>query len=173
MSPSFFNDLISSFRKPLTATKLYNKREIVRKVLYNRKEVKPYLNNDRILTNSNERARELTTLERFSFGNVSFKNTNTNRTSVITSVIAKIAGNQNQILADLSEKWANAAPIIGPTMKPNEKAIPTSAIPLPRFFAFDTSVIMAILSEILPLLRPPTKRANTNNVKFVDIAHIP
>lgn len=58
-------------------------------------------------------------------------------------------------------------------MNPSEKAIPTKAIPLPRFFSFDTSVMMAILSEMFPLLRPPMKRANTKMAKFEDNAQTP
>lgn len=64
----------------------------------------------------------------------------------------------------------NKAPIIGPIINPMEKAMPTNAIALPRFFKSDTSVMIAMLSEILPLLRPPTKRASTNKKKFDDNA---
>lgn len=63
------------------------------------------------------------------------------------------------------------APIIGPIMKPMENAMPTNAIALPRVFKSETSVIMAILNEMFPLLSPPTKRANTNKKKFEDTAH--
>lgn len=51
-----------------------------------------------------------------------------------------------------------------------ENAMPTNAIALPRVFRSDTSVIIAMLNEMFPLLRPPTKRANTNKKKFDDIA---
>lgn len=91
----------------------------------------------------------------------------------MANVIAKIAGNQNQVSDVLSEYLEKIAPIIGPIMNPNEKAIPTKAIPLPRFFSFDTSVMMAILRDMLPLLNPPTKRASTKMAKFVDNAQTP
>lgn len=84
---------------------------------------------------------------------------------------ANIAGYQNQLLDVLSEYMENIAPIIGPTMKPIENAIPTKAIARALAFVSDTSVIMAMLNEIFPLLRPPTKRANTKIKKFDDIAH--
>lgn len=87
--------------------------------------------------------------------------------------MAKIAGYQNQMAVVLSENFENIAPIIGPTINPNENAIPTNAIALPRVFVFDTSVIIAMLNDILPLLKPPTKRAITNIAKFFDIAHKP
>lgn len=87
--------------------------------------------------------------------------------------MAKIAGSQNQVSMVLSEYLAKTAPIIGPIINPNEKAMPTKAIPLPRFFSLDTSVMTAILSEILPLLKPPMKRANTKMAKFVDQAQMP
>lgn len=48
-------------------------------------------------------------------------------------LIANIAGNQNHITDDLFAYLENIAPIIGPIMKPSEKAIPTKAIPFPRF----------------------------------------
>lgn len=71
----------------------------------------------------------------------------------------------------LSVYMENKAPIIGPIMKPIENAIPTNAIAFPRFFKSDTSVMIAILKEMLPLLRPPTNRASTNKKKFDDSAH--
>lgn len=74
------------------------------------------------------------------------------------------------MLVDLFEYIENKAPIIGPTIKPIENAIPTNAIAFPRFLISETSVIIAILNDIFPLLRPPTKRANTNSRKFDDIA---
>lgn len=83
---------------------------------------------------------------------------------------ANAAGYQNHILDVLSVYIENKAPIIGPIMKPIENAIPTNAIAFPRFFKSDTSVMIAMLNEILPLLRPPTKRASTNKKKFDDIA---
>lgn len=101
------------------------------------------------------------------------KQTAKNIKSATANVIAKIAGNQNQFDDVLSENLANIAPIIGPIIKPNENAIPTKAIPFPRFFEFETSVIIAMLNEILPLLRPPTNRANTNKPKFDEIAQRP
>lgn len=88
-------------------------------------------------------------------------------------LIANIAGNQNHITEDLFAYLENIAPIIGPIMKPSEKAIPTKAIPFPRFWWFDTSVIIAMLKEMLPLLMPPTNLAKTNNAKLFDIAHNP
>lgn len=101
------------------------------------------------------------------------RNTAKKSKSATANVIANIAGNQNQFADVLSENLENIAPIIGPIIKPNENAMPTNAIPLPRFFEFDTSVIIAILKEILPLLRPPTNRANTNKPKFDEIAQRP
>lgn len=76
------------------------------------------------------------------------------------------------MLVDLSDSIENIAPIIGPIMNPTENAIPTKAMALPRFFASDTSVIMAILSDMFPLLSPPTKRASTKMKKFDENAHI-
>lgn len=64
----------------------------------------------------------------------------------------------------------NRAPIIGPMMNPTENAMPTNAMAFPRFFKSDTSVMMAMLSEMLPLLRPPTNRASTKMKKFDDSA---
>lgn len=71
----------------------------------------------------------------------------------------------------LSVNIENRAPIVGPMMKPIENAMPTNAMAFPRFFTSDTSVMMAMLSEIFPLLRPPINRASTNMKKFDDIAH--
>lgn len=71
----------------------------------------------------------------------------------------------------LSVYIENKAPIIGPIINPIENAIPTNAMAFPRFFMSDTSVMIAILSEMLPLLRPPTNRASTNIKKFDDNAH--
>lgn len=82
-----------------------------------------------------------------------------------------MAGNQNHDPDPLSEVIAKIAPIIGPMMKPSEKAIPTNAIPLARFFAFETSVMTAILSDIFPLLNPPTNRAKTKRAKLFENAH--
>lgn len=50
-----------------------------------------------------------------------------NRKSAAAKLIANIAGNQNQTSVDLSDILENIAPIIGPIMKPSEKAIPTKA----------------------------------------------
>lgn len=79
---------------------------------------------------------------------------------------ANDAGYQNHMLDVLFVYIENKAPIIGPIINPMENAIPTNAIALPRFFKSDTSVMMAILNEMFPLLRPPTNRANTNKKKF-------
>lgn len=84
---------------------------------------------------------------------------------------ANVAGYQNHMLDVLSVNMENKAPIIGPIMNPIEKAMPTNAMALPRFFKSETSVMIAMLSEIFPLLRPPTNRANTNKKKFDDNAH--
>lgn len=70
----------------------------------------------------------------------------------------------------LSVNIENKAPIIGPMMNPIENAMPTNAIAFPRFFISDTSVMIAMLSEIFPLLRPPTNRASTKMKKFDDSA---
>lgn len=83
---------------------------------------------------------------------------------------ANDAGYQNHMLDVLSVNIENKAPIIGPMMNPTENAMPTKAMAFPRFFMSDTSVMMAILSEMLPLLRPPTNRAITKMKKFDDIA---
>lgn len=83
-----------------------------------------------------------------------------------------MAGYQNHMLDDLSDSIENIAPIIGPMMNPTEKAMPTNAMALPRFFASDTSVMMAMLSDIFPLLSPPTNRANTKMKKLDENAHI-
>lgn len=56
-------------------------------------------------------------------------------------------------------------------MNPIENAMPTNAIAFPRFLTSETSVMMAMLNDILPLLMPPTNRANTNKKKFDDSAH--
>lgn len=108
----------------------------------------------------------------FTFGKLSSKSEATKSTSATLSRNANIAGYQNHVLEDLSDIIENIAPIIGPTMKPSEKAIPTKAIPLPRLRTSETSVMIAMLSEMLPLLKPPTNRAKTKSRKFDDIAQI-
>lgn len=75
------------------------------------------------------------------------------------------------MLVTLFDHIENMAPIIGPTMNPNENAIPTKAIAFPRFFVSEESVIIAMPREMFPLLKPPTKRARTNSWKLEDIAH--
>lgn len=64
------------------------------------------------------------------------------------------------------------APIIGPTMKPREKATPTRAMPLPRVFTLDTSVMTDMQREMFPLLIPPTNLAKTNKAKLLEQAQI-
>ena len=49
----------------------------------------------------------------------------------------------------------NPAPIIGPSKKPIEKAIPIRAIPLFRVLGVDISVIIAVDNVTLPLASPP------------------
>lgn len=83
-----------------------------------------------------------------------------------------MAGYQNHMLDDLSDSIENMAPIIGPMMNPTENAMPTNAMALPRFFASETSVMTAMLSDMFPLLSPPTNRASTNIKKFDENAHI-
>lgn len=106
------------------------------------------------------------------FGKLSWNKNRTNRISAKLSRNANIAGYQNHMLVDLSDSIENIAPIIGPIMNPTENAMPTRAMALPRFFVSDTSVIMAILSDMFPLLSPPTKRASTKIKKFDENAHI-
>ena len=108
---------------------------------------------------------------RLTLGNVSVRYKYTKDTSAMAKVKANMAGYQNHVLDVLSDMRENMAPIIGPIMKPREKAIPTRAIPLPRFFSSETSVMIAMLSDMFPLLKPPMKRARTNIWKFDDIAH--
>ena len=48
------------------------------------------------------------------------------------------------------------APMMGPTMKPMEKAIPTRAIPLPRVFGVESSVTIAVARLTFPFESPPT-----------------
>lgn len=67
---------------------------------------------------------------------------------------------------------ANRAPIMGPTIKPSEKATPTRAIPRPRVLTLDTSVMTDMHRDMLPLLIPPTKRAKTNRAKLLEQAQI-
>lgn len=83
---------------------------------------------------------------------------------------ANDAGYQNHMLDVLFVYMENMAPIMGPIMKPIENAMPTNAMAFPRLFVSDTSVMIAMLSEILPLLRPPRNRASTNIRKFDDSA---
>lgn len=104
--------------------------------------------------------------ERFSFGSDSLRQTAMKITSSTARPMANMAGNQNQCALVLSANRENIAPIIGPTINPNEKAIPTNAIAFPRFCWLETSVITAIQIEILPLLKPPTKRASTKSRKL-------
>lgn len=90
--------------------------------------------------------------------------------SATLSKRANDAGYQNHILDVLFVYMENIAPIIGPIMKPIENAMPTNAIAFPRFFISDTSVMIAMVSEMLPLLRPPRNRASTKIRKFDDNA---
>lgn len=106
------------------------------------------------------------------FGKLSSNKHKTNRISAKLSKNANIAGYQNHVLDDLSDIIENMAPIMGPMMKPTENAMPTNAIALPRFFASDTSVKMAILSDMFPLLSPPTNLASTKIRKFDENAHM-
>lgn len=105
-------------------------------------------------------------------GKLSSKNTRINSRSAKLSTNANIAGYQNQVLDVLSANIENIAPKNGPKRNPSENAIPTRAIALPRLLTSDTSVIIAMLNDILPLLMPPTKRAITNMRKFDETAHI-
>lgn len=114
---------------------------------------------------------ELST-DSYTFGKLSSNKNRMNRISAKLRRNANIAGYQNHMLADLSDSIENIAPIIGPIMNPTENAMPTKAMALPRFFASDTSVIMAILNDMFPLLSPPTKRASTKIKKFDENAHI-
>lgn len=84
-----------------------------------------------------------------------------------------MAGYINHCCDVLSDSIENVAPIIGPKMKPNENAMPTRAMARPRFLSSDTSVMMAMLSDMFPLERPPTKRAMTKIRKFDETAHNP
>ncbi len=111
-------------------------------------------------------------LHELTTGNVSFRHVHTNKIFKDDKKIAKIAGYTNQSELVLSENLENIAPIVGPTMNPIENAMPTKAIPLPRLFLFETSVITAILREILPLLKPPIIRAITNIPKLFETAQI-
>lgn len=61
-----------------------------------------------------------------------------------------MAGRKYQFVDVLSDHLAKTAPIIGPQMKPKEKAIPTMAIALPRVFLSETSLIIAMAKEMLP-----------------------
>ena len=116
--------------------------------------------------------RKLLLLYILTFGKVSLRHNPINNKSATDRAKANIAGNQYHALTVLSANIANVAPIIGPTIKPNENAIPTSAIPLPRLAALETSVIMAILNDMLLLLRPPTNRAKANKAKFWETAQM-
>lgn len=104
------------------------------------------------------------------FGKLSSKNRQMNKMLIKLNIKANVAGYQNHILDVLFVYIENKAPIIGPIINPIENAIPTNAIALPRVFKSDTSVMIAMLNEILPLLSPPTKRAKTNKKKFDDTA---
>lgn len=95
----------------------------------------------------------------------------TNNTSAALSKNANVAGYQNHMLDVLLMYIEKMPPIIGPMMKPSEKAMPTNAIDRPRCLISDTSVMTAMLKEMLPLLSPPTNRASTNIKKFDDTAH--
>lgn len=107
-------------------------------------------------------------------GRVSRKQKVSSRTSLSASPRANREGSTNQAppLALLFENMANMAPIMGPTMKPSEKATPTRAMPRPRFRTLDTSVMTLMQSDMLPLLMPPTTRAITNKAKLLENAQI-
>lgn len=68
-------------------------------------------------------------LKRLTFGRVSLKQKITKRRSEIASPNANKAGitNQSECPACFCAHTANIAPIIGPIMKPMEKAMPTNA----------------------------------------------
>lgn len=87
--------------------------------------------------------------------------------------MANVAGSHHQYADVLSEYLENMAPINGPSIKAMEKAIPTKAIALLRFFSSVLSEMIVIQSDMFPLLRPPRNRAITNIKKFEEIAHIP
>lgn len=108
------------------------------------------------------------------WGRVSRKQKSRSSTSPRANPSASNEGRTNQAppLAVLFENMANMAPIMGPTMKPNEKATPTSAMPRPRVRTLDTSVITLMQSDMLPLLMPPTIRASTNSAKLLEQAQI-
>lgn len=66
---------------------------------------------------------------------------------------------------------AKNAPMVGPIIKPKENATPTKAMARLRIRVLETSVIMDMAMEMLPLLKPPIKRAKTNIAKFRERAH--
>jgi hypothetical protein len=109
-------------------------------------------------------------LARFSAGKVSLKHAMKKIKSAKESKRANSAGNTNQSPTFVFAQTAKIAPIRGPMMKPNEKAIPTKAIPLPLVFIDDTSAMIAMLSDTFPLLIPPMNRAKINKTKLFDSA---
>lgn len=60
-------------------------------------------------------------------GSVSLKKNMTNTKSARANITANDAGTTNQFPVLLRAQIAKMAPIIGPMMNPNEKAIPTKA----------------------------------------------
>ena len=97
----------------------------------------------------------------FSGTKVSLKNTYRYATSTSDNVRANMAGYINHVSTD---SWSelrflaqteNAAPIIGPSKKPIENAIPIRAIPLFLVLDVEISVIIAVDKVTLPLDNPP------------------
>lgn len=91
--------------------------------------------------------------------------------SHIAKVKAHNEGAIYQESTDLFKERANNAPIVGPAMKPTEKATPTSAIPNARVLTLETSVITDMQRDMFPLLMPPTNRASTKSAKLLEKAH--
>ena len=75
---------------------------------------------------------------------------------MIERVRAQYAGYTNQLSALSFPQMEKTAPMMGPTMNPMEKAIPTRAIPFPRVLGVESSVTIAVARLTLPLESPPT-----------------
>lgn len=85
---------------------------------------------------------------------------------------AKVAGQNHQLVPCCvsAVHTENAAPVMGPVMKPTAKATPIKAIALVLVDASVTSAMIAVDRLTLALLMPPKALARTNRVKLSAIA---
>ena len=80
---------------------------------------------------------------------------------------ARTAGRRKKVVPFSEESWLEdkAAPIIGPTINPTEKAIPIIAMPFPLSLWVETSETIAVERLTFPLDIPPRVRDKQNNRK--------